>query len=73
MSDDETSRRQVTIPCELEEELLEAYPAARTVPDAIVMAAQDGAHIRSAYGSCFEDRVRDIVRDELAAADESVD
>lgn len=63
--DDEPNRRQVTIPADLEQQLVAAYPAANSPSQAIVLAAQDGLQVRTSYGNCFEDRVRSLIRDEL--------
>lgn len=67
--DDESNRRQVTVPIEFEAKLVAAYPAANSPSQAIVLAAQDGLQVRTSYGNCFEDRVRSIIRDELGIDD----
>ena len=70
MTDRSTNRRNISIPEHLEEEIIEAYPAANSPAQAIVLAAQDGLQVRQSYGNCFEERVREIVRDELENGDQ---
>lgn len=59
-----STRRTVTYNEAFEAELIEAYPAATSVPEAIVMAAQEGVWWRT-VGYDLDARVREIVCDEL--------
>ncbi|WP_160164279.1 hypothetical protein [Natrinema gari] len=45
------------------------YPAANTVPQAILPAAQDGLDYKQAIGTDLESYVRKTVRDELSDAE----
>lgn len=62
---DDTVHRTVSYSEEFETELIDTYPAATSIPQALVMAAQDGVYWRATIGHDFEPLVREIVRDEL--------
>lgn len=77
MSDNQTSSHTVTIDKQFAEQLCEQYPAATSVPQAIVMAAQDGVAFKQSFDSDLETYVselaRDAAREEVAAADLDAD
>lgn len=65
MADDNPSRHNVTTTEQFADELLDLYPAANSVPAALLMAAQEGFYHRQVLEQDFETYVRQLVRDEL--------
>lgn len=69
MCDETTARHTVSTNEQFVEELMTTYPAANTVPQAILPAAQDGLDYKQAIGTDLESYVRKTVRDELSDAE----
>lgn len=65
MDDNESTRHTVTSTDTFDDELLEYYPSATSVANAIVLAASQGVAFRKLAETDPEEWVREIVRDEL--------
>jgi|GEM_PF-1907662 len=72
MSDCDTTRHTVTVDEQFADQLLARYPAATSVPQALLMAAQDGVAFKQSFGSDLKTYVdataRESARDELTDA-----
>ncbi len=70
MSYSDTTKHTVTANEQFVDELCECYPAATSVPQAFVMAAQDGVTFRQSFNSDLEHYIRltvkEATREELA-------
>lgn len=65
MCDDQTARHTVTSNEQFVDSLMATYPAANSVSQAWLMAAQDGLRFQQALENDLESYVRETVRDEL--------
>lgn len=65
MDDRPTTKTTVRVTDEFEDDLLERYPSATSLPQALLAAAQDGVDFRQAIEGDLEGFVRNTVSDEL--------
>jgi len=69
MDDSTTTKTTVRLNEQFADEIRDRYPAATSLPQALLAAAQDGVDFRSAIEGDLESLVRDTVADELHDAD----
>ena len=69
MGDRTTTKTTVRVNEQFADELREMYPAATSVPKALLAAAQDGVDFRRAVGGDLEAQIHDIVDERLEQHD----
>lgn len=71
MAGDTTTKTTVRVNEQFAERLFSMYPAATTLPQALLCAAQDGTDFREVIGDDLETFVRELVDDELEQSNTS--